>query len=108
LLEKEKEHFRLTQELKANQHNLDHPKVELEEYEKQCLLKKIKVGKRKIELVEEQMEELGRAFQEEKRELCQRLSYERKDLEPFLRNPEERIDPITRKLIISSKQYHEW
>ena len=108
LLEKEKEHYRLTKELKVNQRNLDNPKLELEDYEKECLKNKVKVLGNKIESCKVEMEELGEVFQKEKRELCKRLSYTREDLEPFLRGPEEYIDPLTRKLVISSEHYHKW
>ncbi|CAG8611860.1 7371_t:CDS:2 [Ambispora leptoticha] len=106
LLEKEKEHFRLTQELKLHQHNLDKPKTPLEEYEKQCLLKKIEIGQRKLDKCEGEMKELGEAYQTEKRELCKRLAYSKEDIpDAFLRNPEERIDPITRQLVIDHEDY---
>ncbi|MEG7979367.1 MAG: hypothetical protein NY202_05825 [Mollicutes bacterium UO1] len=104
LLEKEKEHIGLTKEQKVHQYNLNYPKQELEEHEKQCLLKKIEIGKRKLEKCEEEMKELGEAYHEERRELCQRLAYNKEDIPaPFLRNPEERIDPITRQLVINNE-----
>ncbi|KLL02129.1 MAG: hypothetical protein MRERC_4c088 [Mycoplasmataceae bacterium RC_NB112A] len=108
LLEKEKKYLELTQEIKAYKYNLEHLKTELEEYEKQCLLNKIRISERKLKIVDEERKELTELFEKEKRELCLRLSYESKDLEPFLRSPEERLDPITRKLVISSKQYNEF
>jgi len=78
----------------------------LEEYEKQCLLKKIEIGKRKLEKLDADLKEFGEAYQTEKRELCQRLVYNKEDIpEPFLRNPEERIDSLTRKLVINHEDY---
>ncbi|CAI2190241.1 10841_t:CDS:2 [Funneliformis geosporum] len=78
----------LEQELKAYQHNLNNPKIELEEYEKQCLLNKIKISERKIGNCKDELAENEKEFENEKRELCLRLAYERKDLEPFLRESE--------------------
>ncbi|CAH1758776.1 13318_t:CDS:2 [Entrophospora sp. SA101] len=88
----------LERELQVHQYNLDHPKEKLEEFEKKCLLKKIEIGKRKIGNCKDELEEITEAYENEKRELCQRLSYTKKDIpDLFLRNPEERIDPLTRE-----------
>ncbi|CAG8472908.1 2994_t:CDS:2 [Ambispora gerdemannii] len=97
---------RLELELKVHQHNLDHPKQELEEFEKQCLLNKIRIWERKIGSCKDDLAKAEEAYENEKRELCQRLAYEKEDIPaPFLRNPEERIDPITRKLVVNHKDY---
>ncbi|CAG8679620.1 46126_t:CDS:10 [Gigaspora margarita] len=82
---KQKELKRLELELKVHQYNLDHPKTELEEYEKRCLLKKIEISKRKIGNCKDELKEVEENYEKEKRELCQRIAYGREDLEPFLR-----------------------
>jgi hypothetical protein len=80
----------------------------LAEHEKQCLLNKIRIGERKVDNCKGEIDEMEKLWREEEKQLCQRLSYKIGDLQPYLRNPEERIDPITRKLLITSKYYHEF
>jgi len=87
-LEKQKELKILERELKSCQNNLDNPKIELKEYEKQCLLRKIKITERRIGNCKDELSHAENDYETEKRELCQRLAYERKDLEPLIEAPE--------------------
>ena len=86
LLEKIPELRRLERELKVFEYNLEKPKTPLEEYEKECLLNKIYIAKRRIGNCKIELENAEGDFENEKRELCLRLSYTREDLEPFLYN----------------------
>ncbi|MCE8163506.1 MAG: hypothetical protein I3273_06930 [Candidatus Moeniiplasma glomeromycotorum] len=87
-IEKTRELKRLEWDLKVYQNRLEHPKTELEEYEKQCLLGHIAIEKRKIGNCKDELKEAEEAYETEKRELCKRLAYDRDDLDPFLREPE--------------------
>ena len=82
-LVKQQELKRLEQELKINQHNLDRPRQEFEEHEERCLLEKIRIGKRKIDNCQKELVEFAKSYEEERKELCHRLTYQRNDLELY-------------------------
>jgi len=102
---KQQELKRLERELKVNQYNLDHSNQGLQEYERKCLLEKIRIGKRKLDNCQKELVEATTNYEEEKRELCYRLTYERSDLEPYLHELSDRINLKTGGLETKFKQY---